>query len=354
MEAEVTADKTSARVEIEEDTTIESVTIEETDHLEGNSYTRLENNKDCSTRLESNGNYSTRMENLGDSSIRLEEETIMEQESLETEIGDNKEVRPKRGSTITFLKAGESVEKTGKVKHVGKQGSKKRNSCWIECDDVLEELDFAKDIEGWKYESGVQRVMFKEADSIEHSRRLETSMEAEGVFYLTRKTEPIDVFAATIPASQYKHPEVQGAMADELEKWVTFDAYEIVNDDGQERIDTRWNILRKEGHDGLKTNVKARLCLRGFKELDRPRSDCPTVDRISNKILYTIAGNEGWGIECVDVTSAFLQGEDLNRDIYVTPPKEANMPGLLWRMKKAAYGLYDTSRRWWIKLIIVL
>ena len=189
---------------------------------------------------------------------------------METEIGDNKEVRPKRGSTITFLKAGESVEKTGKVKHVGKRGSKKRNSCWIECDDVLEELDFAKDIEGWKYESGVQRVMFKEADSIEHSRRMETSMEAEGVFYLTRKTEPIDVFAATIPASQYKHPEVQGAMADELEKWVTFDAYEIVNDDGQERIDTRWNILRKEGHDGLKTNVKARLCLVG---LSRSRQD---------------------------------------------------------------------------------
>ena len=97
-------------------------------------------------------------------------------------------------------------------------------------------------------------------------------------------------------------------MADELQKWVTFDAYEIVNDDGKEKIDTRWNIFRTEGHDGLKTNVKARLCLRGFKELDKPRLDCPTVDRISNKILYTMAGNEGWVIECVDVNSAFLQG----------------------------------------------
>ena len=54
------------------------------------------------------------------------------------------------------------------------------------------------------------------------------------------------------------------------------------------------------------------------------------------------------------MTSAFLQGEDLNRSIFVTPPKEANMPGTLWRMKKAAYGLYDASRRWWIKVIQVL
>ena len=121
LEAEVPADQASARVEIEEDTTIDSVAIEETDHLEGNSSTRLENDGDCSTRLENNGDSSTRIENQGDYSIRLEDEAIMEQKSLETEIGDNKEVRPKRGYTITFLKAGESVEKTEKVKHVGKQ-----------------------------------------------------------------------------------------------------------------------------------------------------------------------------------------------------------------------------------------
>ena len=61
-------------------------------------------------------------------------------------------------------------------------------------------------------------------------------------------------------------------MNDEPEKWVSFEAYEIVNYEGQERIDTRWNILGKERHDGLKKVFKARLCLSGFKELDKPRS----------------------------------------------------------------------------------
>ena len=97
-------------------------------------------------------------------------------------------------------------------------------------------------------------------------------------------------------------------MQDDLNKLVLFNAYEIVKDEGQEAIDTRWNVLKKEGHDGLKMDIKARLCLRGFKETDKPRTDSPTVDRISNKILYSIAGNEGWGIECINVTSAFLQG----------------------------------------------
>ena len=56
--------------------------------------------------------------------------------------------------------------------------------------------------------------------------------------------------------------------------------------------------FKERSHDGLKIDIKARLCLRGFKE---------TVDRISKKILYNIAGNEGWSIKSIDVTSAFLQ-----------------------------------------------
>ena len=80
-------------------------------------------------------------------------------------------------------------------------------------------------------------------------------------------------------------------------------------------------------------------------------SDSPTVDRISYKIFYAIAANENWNIKSINVTSAFLQGEALDRDIFVTPPKEANMPGKLWHMKMAAYGLYDASRRWWVKVL---
>jgi hypothetical protein len=45
---------------------------------------------------------------------------------------------------------------------------------------------------------------------------------------------------------------------------------------------------------------------------------------------------------------------DLDRDIFVKPPKEAYMEGYLWKMKNAAYGLYDASRRWWVKVLEVM
>ena len=44
----------------------------------------------------------------------------------------------------------------------------------------------------------------------------------------------------------------------------------------------------------------------------------------------------------------------MDRDIFVTPPKEAGMDGYLWKMRKAAYGLYDAGRRWWIKVMEVM
>ena len=108
---------------------------------------------------------------------------------------------------------------------------------------------------------------------------------------------------------------------------------------------------QKGEHDGLKVQYKARYCLRGFKEPNKPRSDSPTVDRISANIFFAIAANESWEVETVDVPSAFLQGEPLDRDIFVVPPKEANLEGKLWHMKKAAYGLNDASRRWWAKVV---
>ena len=179
------------------------------------------------------------------------------------------------------------------------------------------------------------------------------TLEEKGVFLLQRNN-PVRAFATLVHSSEYKNPDVIQAMDEEMEKWRSFNAYEVVPDDGQEAIDGRWIINRKDEHDGLKVAIKARFCLRGFKELEKPRSDSPTVDRLSTKMLYALAGNEGWNLEAIDVTSAFLQGADLDREVYVRPPKEVKLEGFLWKMKKAAYGLYDASRRWWIQVMEIM
>ena len=275
------------------------------------------------------------------------------------------ETRPKRGSTVRYrLKGGDEVF-VAKVKHVGRKASAKKNMCWLEENDSkrMETVDFGKNVDAWDYleksKVGFQMdgnqifLLEKETEHRALGKCEEKKMEELGVFLLQRD-EPIEVLATMVPSSQFKDPEVQQAMEEELEKWNQFEAYEVVEDNGQNRIDGRWIVNRKEEHDGLKVKVKARYCLRGFKEDVKPRSDSPTVDRMSTKILYAIAGNEGWKLESIDVTAAFLQGCELDREIYVTPPKEARMEGYLWKMKKAAYGLYDASRRWWMKVMEVL
>ena len=55
-----------------------------------------------------------------------------------------------------------------------------------------------------------------------------------------------------------------------------------------------------------------------------------------------------WQCNSIDVKAAFLQGSQLDRDVYLKPPKEVNdSVGKLWKLKKCVYGLKDGSRVWY-------
>ena len=296
---------------------------------------------------------------IGSSEEQKKSTRRMENDEM-LECDKHEDLRPKRGSLVTVkMKNGDTFGSIN-VKHVGKKSSSKKYSCWMEIHGVLQEINFSTDVDAWKYEKK-QSVEFNNesysedgqhySTGLENVRDKETSMDATGVFFLQRN-DPVEVLATLVPAKDYNHPEVQDVMEQELQKWKTFGAYEIVEDVGQETIDGRWIIQKKVEYDGLKVNLKARYCLRGFKEENKPRSDSPTVDRMSTKLLYAVTAQmKGWTLESIDVTAAFLQGDELDRDIFVVPPKEANNQGLLWKMKKAAYGLCDASRRWWTKVV---
>ena len=42
--------------------------------------------------------------------------------------------------------------------------------------------------------------------------------------------------------------------------------------------------------------------------------------------------------------TAFLQGENLKRNVFLVPPVEANARGFVWKLKKCVYGLVDGRR----------
>ena len=68
----------------------------------------------------------------------------------------------------------------------------------------------------------------------------------------------------------------------------------------------------------------------------------------SLKLLLAIAANEGWSLTNLDVTNAFLQGEPIQRELFAEPPVEAKKPGVIWKIKRPAYGLYDAGRNWFL------
>ena len=154
-----------------------------------------------------------------------------------------------------------------------------------------------------------------------------------------------EIMAVMVPKEQRNSPECVLAKMEELAKLKTFDTYTIVEDEGQESITTTW-VLTEKGKD-----VRARLTARGFQEDGDFPTDSPTVQKHSLKILLALAATNKWTIGTTDITAAFLQGDQMDRDVFVRPPREADMPGKLWKLNKCLYGLKDASRKWYMRVL---
>ena len=99
--------------------------------------------------------------------------------------------------------------------------------------------------------------------------------------------------------------------------------------------------------------IKARFVIKGFQEAEM-QSDSPTISRETLKIFCSTAANEKWCIEMSDVQAAFLQSNDLNRDVFIEPPMQRKKPGIIWRLLKPTYGLRDASRQWFFSTVKTL
>ena len=141
--------------------------------------------------------------------------------------------------------------------------------------------------------------------------------------------------------------DVKEAKLRELQSWLDHNIYVEVSNDGQKYISTRWALTEKFVN-GNKT-TKARLVARGFEEhhLAKLRTDSPTYGKESLRIMIAIIITNGWEINSLDIKSAFLQGKEISRDLFVKPPKEAKTDNL-WKLLKTVYGLNDASRTWYL------
>ena len=158
-----------------------------------------------------------------------------------------------------------------------------------------------------------------------------------------------NVYVVQIPRYRHQENSCKEAKERELMSWDQYQVYEEVKDEGQIRIGTNWVLTEKIKYD--LREIKARLTIRGDQEeTTGVRKDSPTVRKGNIKIFVTIAAREGWQIMTSDVASAFLQGLEIDRDVFVLPPVERRIPGVLWKLLKPVYGLVDAPRGWYLAL----
>ena len=172
-------------------------------------------------------------------------------------------------------------------------------------------------------------------------------------FTSENQCETDSTFVVNIPRSRHREPECMKAKFNELENFVTFDVYDVVKaPENVNIIGTDWVLIEKENAKTKKTEVRARLVMRGDLELNKHMIavDSPTVNRISLKLMLTLAASKGLQVQCNDIQRAFLQTVGIDRDVYVQAPPEAQLPnGKVWKLKRAVYGLVDASRAFFLR-----
>ena len=120
----------------------------------------------------------------------------------------------------------------------------------------------------------------------------------------------------------------------------------------------KWWSKRKRDP-SLDWRPKARLVIGGHLDPDlstgRLQTDAPTVSRQGVMALLKLLSSNlkhGWKGFAGDITAAFLQGEPLERELYIRQPKcgLGNLhPEQLVRLTKGVFGLVDSPNAWWKK-----
>ena len=146
----------------------------------------------------------------------------------------------------------------------------------------------------------------------------------------------------------FNSAEVTKAKEIEIQNWINNNVFNEVEDMGQQTISVRWVITEKPINNKFET--KARLVARGFEEeTSQLRKDSPTCSRETVTLVIWIASWNRWNCHTVGVKAAYLQGDDIERDVFLRPPEEFDN-GLIWKLNKTVYGLCDAARAWYLRV----
>ncbi|CAE7835178.1 RE2 [Symbiodinium microadriaticum] len=116
------------------------------------------------------------------------------------------------------------------------------------------------------------------------------------------------------------------------------------------------NYSRRKIDPSVGWKHKARLVIGGHRDPDAHmlQTDAPTVNRLTVLTLLQLVasrrGSQKWQAAAGDITAAFLNGDLLERELFLSQPKTGLKdlhPEQLLRITKGVFGLPDSPRKWW-------
>ena len=95
--------------------------------------------------------------------------------------------------------------------------------------------------------------------------------------------------------------------------------------------------------------TKARLCARGFEGIKDFPTDSSCCSRIGVRSIFVFIASDRWKVQTIDVKTAFPQGKQIEKLVYLRPPKEAHT-NKIWKLQKCLHGLADANRYWYLRV----
>ncbi|KAI3715061.1 hypothetical protein L6452_22027 [Arctium lappa] len=143
------------------------------------------------------------------------------------------------------------------------------------------------------------------------------------------------------------------AMHKELLQFKLQDVWDLVDlSKGQRAIGTKWVFRNKRDERGIVIRNKARLVAQGYTQeegIDYEEVFAPVARIEAIRLFLAYASYMKFKVYQMDVKSAFLYGS-IEEEVYVCQPpgfENPSYPDMVYKLKKALYGLHQAPRAWY-------
>jgi hypothetical protein len=188
----------------------------------------------------------------------------------------------------------------------------------------FQEVDVSRDRSGGREPPGVGRE--RQLEEPPQSPRHKTPEKGKLKATLTDIQTPQDS-TKRLGKKDFDISDVKLAKKEELENFFKFNVIKSVScvPKYSEVMRTTWVITEKtDNMSKTGSKVKARLCTMGnsAKEFSKEsvQFESPTCGRDTVKAILSLVPDNKWKIATLDVSSAFFQGDSLQREVYVKDP----------------------------------